>query len=567
MGKVVRDDSIGQALGLLGTGLAGNPQKEWQAYALKQRTDVMAQNMVEKQRQLDAQDGLVAQFDQMLTPERMGVRATVPGPVTPGPLPAEGTYGPNPGIQGPDVPNPMAAHMQAKLGFGRAAARNMVMQGASIGDTYAALAQAGILAGGIPTDESAARQASVALTGKMPDARVPITERQRVLMREEEAQAALKGAVSVPKEGRVFMSPEQGRSLGIVPNDQGQYIAGGAGEAAADATPNPDFGGTGEKQQHYNNVLEYQRALAAGEGPILPDLERRAALSWGQVFDPHTEIRTGEGGRLDRIRIEPDAIPPGFQRPGGRGGMPGGGGAPAAQPMQPQGQPMQPQGQPAPGQPQALPLPTLPQSPTGMPAQQGAPGGVSVENLRAPVPKTLTEAQDKTVGFLGRIQQGDAALTEIEDAGGIPGGFQRSMSDPRSEPIMGAPDYIDRPLRETITTDNAKRHRTSMEQFISGVLRKESGAVIGPTEYKAAEEMFIPRSGDPPDLVQSKRAARKIASSMMEAGLLGGEPAQIVATIRAEVAKQMGAARGAGGGAGGGQSYDDVDAIVGLRRK
>lgn len=546
MGRVIRDNSIGEALSTLGTGLIGNPKKEWEAAALKQRMEAQALNMLDTQRQHQSQDALISQFDQMLTPEMLGIKPTVPGR-----LPGEGEMGPF-----PDTPNPMLNGLDKRLAFGRAAAANAVRSGAGIGDVYKGLGLGTVIGGGLPTNEQGARTVQTFLDGSIPDARVPLTEGQRVLLNEEEARGKLKQAVPVPKEGSVYLSPEQGGAMGVKPNEQGQFVLQGPGAAGLNGTQGR-FAGTGKDQQLYNTLLEYERAREMG--PVHPELERAANLAWTMLFGSRQEVRSGEGGRLDSVTITPD-VPQGFNRPGAMGRPAGV--APQAAPAQPQGTAPQ---MVAPGQPAQFPLPQLQQSPTGLPAQNA-----QVQTIRPGHPKNLTEGQDKTVGFLGRIREGDAGLTEIEDRGGVPGGFQRSLSDPRGDPLLGLPDYIDRPLRETITTDDAKRHRSETEKFISGVLRKESGAVIGTPEYKAAEEMFIPKSSDPPDLVQSKRAARRIAAEMMEAGLLGGEPAQIVAAIRARVEQARGDARRAspgpqGGARPGGKDYSDVDAIVGLK--
>lgn len=547
MGRVIRDNSIGEALGTLGTALIGNPKKEWEAAALKQRMEAQALTMLDTQRQHQSQDALIAQFDQMLTPETLGIKPTIPGR-----LPGEGEMGPF-----PDTPNPMAQGLDRRLAFGRAAAANAVRSGAGIGDVYKGLGLGTIVGGGLPTNEQGARTVQTFLDGSIPDARTPLTEGQRIIMQGEDERSKLKQAVTVPKEGSVYLGPEQGRSLGIQPNEQGQFILQGPGAAGLNGGAGR-FSGTGKDQQLYNTILEYQKARELG--PVHPELERAANLAWTMLFGPRKEVRSGEGGRLDEVTITPD-IPQGFTRPGAMGApmqapMPQAPQAPAAQPQGAAPQMLSPE------RPAQLPLEHLPQSPTGMPAQGTQ---SSVAPLRAGTPKNLTEAQDKTVGYLGRIQQGDADLTEIERGNNVPGGFQRSLSDPRGEPIMGLPDYIDRPLRETITTDNAKRHRTATEQFISGVLRKESGAVIGTPEYKAAEEMFIPKSGDPPDLVRTKQAARRIAVKMQEAGLLGGEPREIVAKIQAEVARARQDAPPGGGAPQGTKNYDDVDAIVGLK--
>lgn len=55
--------------------------------------------------------------------------------------------------------------------------------------------------------------------------------------------------------------------------------------------------------------------------------------------------------------------------------------------------------------------------------------------------------------------------------------------------------------------DQAKR------DFVNATLRRESGAVISPTEFDNAEKQYFPRPGDSPEVVAQKKANRELVTS------------------------------------------------------
>jgi len=52
--------------------------------------------------------------------------------------------------------------------------------------------------------------------------------------------------------------------------------------------------------------------------------------------------------------------------------------------------------------------------------------------------------------------------------------------------------------------------------FITAVLRKESGAAISPGEFVTAEKLYFPKPGDDVTVIKQKQRARELAIKAME---------------------------------------------------
>lgn len=530
MGKVIRDNSIGQALGGLAGAFVGDPQREWQAYALKQRTEAQALEMQNAVRQREAQDSLIQQFDSMLTPERFNVPSTLPGP-----MPREGEMGPM-----PPVPNPQAGQIGDQLSFARAAARNAVTRGASIEDVYKSLGLGTVFAGGVPQNEGRAAQIQTILTGKLPDRNTPLTESQRVLMTEEQQRNKLRDAVSVPKEGMVLLSPEQGRAMGLKPDANGQFIARGPGAQALESGVRPGFAGTSMDAQASSIILEYQRALESG--PVPPELERQARLAWNHLYAPKKEIRTGPNGSMDEVTIQPN-VPPGFQQPGV---MP----APAPAPQQavPQ-QPVQPQAAPSPVsapplQPQQAPsLPTFAQP--GAPGQITPTGDVNVQSLRAGRPEAPPENVKRSMTFIQNMDASLQGMNKMLDNGFRPT-YSGDLFGPQAESdergiLAQGQRMLVRGMRGAMAPQDAE-FGTLAWNFLNSVLRDESGAAVPDSEYPKYMAVLIPQATDTPQQLQLKRQNMQLAVEARRQGLdivnvtkiaTGGNPALMAIAARA----------------------------------
>lgn len=511
MGQIIRDNSIGEALGVLAGGLTASfdPKRQWEAYALKQRVQGMeaerAKTLLETEnlrRQQGAQDGLVGQFDQMFQPGRFNIPAQVEAPR------------PDMDFQGPGMPvaNPAAQGLNDRLGFARAAARNAVMRGGGPGDAlnaaYAAMAQGRVFAGGLPSTEMENRELQTALTGKIPDASTPLTERQRVMQVEEARRAKMKESLTIPKEGGVLMSPEQAAAFGVQPGADGTYRVDGPGPRQ-----NGPFGGTSMDAQASNIVLQYEQARSAGL-PITPEMERSYRIAKWHLTQP--KVQVGADGRV--VTTEPT--------------LPDFGGSPAPAPAAP----AMPQPAPAPVNPATLaPLPNAGQTtdalpPPPAPAPAPAPAGAqpfavpgATVTMRRGDPKPFREEDQKSIQFISRMEQANQDFDALEKAGKLPYGVTADMISPRG--LM--PSFM-----RHLAPGDAKRHLTSAEGFITGILRRESGAAINSNEYASYADIFIPNANDDPARLQMKRRNRALAVEALRLGLLGAEGGDATETLK-----------------------------------
>lgn len=114
-----------------------------------------------------------------------------------------------------------------------------------------------------------------------------------------------------------------------------------------------------------------------------------------------------------------------------------------------------------------------------------------------------TEGQEKSIGFVGRMVNSEKVIQDNENAGL---GFGESLSS--QVPVVG----------NFLTSTDFKKYNQAKMDFILAVLRKESGAVIGPSEFDMAARQYFPQPGDPPELVEQKRATRRLAIEGMMAG-------------------------------------------------
>lgn len=66
-------------------------------------------------------------------------------------------------------------------------------------------------------------------------------------------------------------------------------------------------------------------------------------------------------------------------------------------------------------------------------------------------------------------------------------------------------------LGNFLTSTERKMAEQAQRDFINAILRRESGAVISPSEFESAKQQYFPQPGDPPELVEQKRQNRIIA--------------------------------------------------------
>jgi hypothetical protein len=131
------------------------------------------------------------------------------------------------------------------------------------------------------------------------------------------------------------------------------------------------------------------------------------------------------------------------------------------------------------------------------------------------VGKPPNDSQGKALLFGSRMKQADAQIAQLE-AGGTKSG-NRVQQGLESIPGIGrALGMAANPL----VSDNQQSYAQARRNFINAALRRESGAVISPSEEANADLQYFPQPGDGPRVLEQKRQNRKLAMDavLYEAG-------------------------------------------------
>ena len=118
--------------------------------------------------------------------------------------------------------------------------------------------------------------------------------------------------------------------------------------------------------------------------------------------------------------------------------------------------------------------------------------------------KGMTETQSNATAFGMRAVEAQKGLNALESQGfGNPGAGSKLM---QSMPIAG--NYV--------TPEKQQEYNQYKRNFISAVLRKESGAAISNTEFANEDAKYFPQPGDSQSVRQQKSAARDLAIKALQ---------------------------------------------------
>lgn len=116
----------------------------------------------------------------------------------------------------------------------------------------------------------------------------------------------------------------------------------------------------------------------------------------------------------------------------------------------------------------------------------------------ATIPKPLNDNQSKALLFGSRMQEADKILEQLASEG-------TSTSVPGSRtPGLG-------PVITAMSSENKQMLDQAKRDFMSAVLRRESGAAISSGEYENADRQYFPQIGDNAKVIAQKASNRKIA--------------------------------------------------------
>lgn len=247
-----------------------------------------------------------------------------------------------------------------------------------------------------------------------------------------------------------------------------------AAQAAAAAGKGFRFSGNAVDAQALNGLMdsgtitaEQAQNIAAGKQITGPNGETIFIGAKGLVSQP------ANGGPAQAIAPPIDAAPP------AQGAQEQGIDLFAGQP------PLAAQLQPAQG-----PAPVVQQQSSVVPQ-----GGVQLTGPKAPNKDELDAA-----GFADRLSSQGKIIDGLEDAG-----TSRVQNFESNVPLIG----------NSLVSSDFQRYDTARRNFINAQLRRESGAVIGPSEFEEGNKQYFPQPGDSAKVLQDKRDARAAAVTNM----------------------------------------------------
>lgn len=137
----------------------------------------------------------------------------------------------------------------------------------------------------------------------------------------------------------------------------------------------------------------------------------------------------------------------------------------------------------------------------------------------------LTESQGNATTFGMRMAEANKTLTSLENAGLKDTGMLRSgiSGTVGAVPLIGESmskgvDNVFNVLPSIMGGLNEAQQSTLQARvnFITAVLRKESGASISPSEFATAEKNYFPAPGDSEKIIAQKQKAREMAIKGMK---------------------------------------------------
>ncbi|MCP1969908.1 MULTISPECIES: hypothetical protein [Bradyrhizobium] len=120
-----------------------------------------------------------------------------------------------------------------------------------------------------------------------------------------------------------------------------------------------------------------------------------------------------------------------------------------------------------------------------------------------------TEVQAKSEKFGNKMETAEKTIQNLEgEAGGLSGSYNRALD---TIPFVGGSAATN-----MANTGKYQQYRQARDNFITAILRDESGAAIGSSEFQRYEKELFPQPGDSAAVVAQKRQARQVAIEAMK---------------------------------------------------
>lgn len=161
---------------------------------------------------------------------------------------------------------------------------------------------------------------------------------------------------------------------------------------------------------------------------------------------------------------------------------------------------------------------------SGMPGArvQAIPGMTSVLDQQAPATTpvagtplrgkgtAMTESQSNATAYGMRMKEANAVLDDLAKKGVLKGALVEGV------PLVG--ESLGKVLPSVLGGTSAAQQQVNQAKsnFITAVLRKESGAVISDSEFDREDKKYFPQVNDSPAVIKQKENARKLAIKAIE---------------------------------------------------
>lgn len=130
------------------------------------------------------------------------------------------------------------------------------------------------------------------------------------------------------------------------------------------------------------------------------------------------------------------------------------------------------------------------------------PGGPADPNT-----KPLTDEQAKVGGFADRAHIASSVVDQL--AGKYSPWAINAKIAADNFPVIGG--SVAGPLANLALTPEDQQVEQAQRDFINAILRRESGAVISPSEFDNARKQYFPQPGDKPEVIKQKAKNRETA--------------------------------------------------------
>jgi hypothetical protein len=111
----------------------------------------------------------------------------------------------------------------------------------------------------------------------------------------------------------------------------------------------------------------------------------------------------------------------------------------------------------------------------------------------------LTDAQNMALTYAERMNESNAVITALSKVG---------------QSLWGVVSGSDK-FPNVLKTEERQQLEQAQRNFVNSVLRRESGAVISPSEFDNASKQYFPQPGDSDVVLKQKEENRKTALNGM----------------------------------------------------